>query len=330
MKTLAWAVVILVACAPVPARGEDDNVALEVKGYIVAAHPVQIAPAVGGLLTWLDPKLQEGAIYKKGDKLAVIDPRIYEARVQAARGALQAAEVNLQEVDTGSALQQIQAEKALLRNRVARLDLARLDERNKRAAGSGLAREELEKATLMVAAEQAAVEQQKQVVDKLETSLKERRIGMRAILQETQASFQEAETNLRYCTIVSPIAGTILSKKVEIGTYVNPLAFQTPAWLADMADLKDLEVEIDLPERDTGRVKPGLRCRIFPDAGQNDAAFRKAHPDGYAGVVVRRMPTANRAKGAVTWRIKVEIPDSEQPGEFLIPDMGALVSVRPM
>ena len=177
-------------------------------------------------------------------------------------------------------------------------------------------------------AEQAGVEQQKQVVEKLETSLVERRLVTRAEVQQAEAALREAETNLSYCTITAPFSGTILSRKAEVGSYINPLAFGVPGYLCEMADLKDLEVEVDILERDSGRVKPGQKCRIMPEAGTTDEAFRKAHPDGYAGIVTRRLPTANRAKGAVSIRIKIEIPEAEQPGEFLVPDMAVLVSVR--
>ena len=43
---------------------------LEAKGYVIAAHQIQISPQVGGEIVWLDPNFKEGAIYKKGDKLA--------------------------------------------------------------------------------------------------------------------------------------------------------------------------------------------------------------------------------------------------------------------
>jgi HlyD family secretion protein len=50
------------------------------------------------------------------------------------------------------------------------------------------------------------------------------------------------------------------------------------------------------------------------------------HPQGYSGLVSRRLPVANRSKGAVTVRVKVDFPAKEKSGEFLLPDMGVLVS----
>ena len=63
----------------------------------------------------------------------------------------------------------------------------------------------------------------------------------------------------------------------------------------------------------------------MPESGQRDEEFLKVHPQGYTGVVSRRMPVANRAKGAITVRVKIEIPETEKSGESLSPDMGMLV-----
>src|SRR5205823_156936 len=58
---------------PPVAAGE---VALDNKGIVTAPHQIQISPQVGGEIVWLDPDFREGAVYKKGDPLAVIDPVI--------------------------------------------------------------------------------------------------------------------------------------------------------------------------------------------------------------------------------------------------------------
>ena len=161
---------------------------------------------------------------------------------------------------------------------------------------------------------------------KLEESLVEQRAVAKAQVLSAQANVQQADKQLKNCTITAPTTGIILSKKAELGGYVNPLAFGAAGYLCEMADLKDLEVELDIPERRHQPRDTGPACRIVPEAGQHDEAFLKTHPNGYAGVVSRRMPVANRAKGAVTVRVKVDIPDSEPSGEYLLPDMGVLVS----
>jgi HlyD family secretion protein len=302
------------------------DVVLDAKGYVIAAHQIQLSPQVGGEIIWLDPRFKEGAIYKKGDRLAEVDPVIYQAQVKSAEANLRVAQTNLTQVESGSTLKEIAASRAQLKNLVARLELSRIDERNKRLAGNATSRDDMEKALVQITVDQAAEEAQQQTLTKLEVSLEEQRQVAKAQVAASQAALEQAQKQLRNCTILAPTTGVILTKKAELGGYVNPLAFGAAGYLCEMADLRDLEVELDIQERDIARVKPGQRCRIMPEAGQNDDEFRKTHPDGYAGVVSRRMPVANRSKGAITVRVKIDIPDHEPGGEYLRPDMGALVS----
>ena len=84
MKTLTIVITVLTLFVPWTSGQGPDGAALEVKGYVAAVHPVQLSPAIGGPVIWLDPNFREGALYKKGQRLAVIDPRLQEARVQSA------------------------------------------------------------------------------------------------------------------------------------------------------------------------------------------------------------------------------------------------------
>ena len=77
----------------------SGKVVLDGKGYVIAAHQIQLSPQVGGEIIWLNPTFKEGAFYKKGERLAEIDPVIYQAQVKSARAALQIAEVNLRQAD---------------------------------------------------------------------------------------------------------------------------------------------------------------------------------------------------------------------------------------
>jgi multidrug resistance efflux pump len=86
--------------------------------------------------------------------------------------------------------------------------------------------------------------------------------------------------------------------------------------VCDMADLADLEVDLEIPEREISKLKVGQPCRVKADA----------FPDRtYDGVLDRIMPIANRAKSIVNVRVKVKLKD-EKPGTYLKPEMGAVVS----
>ena len=124
-----------------------------------------------------------------------------------------------------------------------------------------------------------------------------------------------AQTYLDWCTIHAPINGTILERLVNPNELVVPQSFgggngPSTAFLA-MADLTDLQVEIDLNEADTPKVHMKQRCRISPEA----------YPDKkYGGYVAEIAPEANRSKG--TLQVKVQI---ENPDRFLTPELTAKV-----
>ncbi len=308
-----------------PAASTGD-VVLDSKGYIIAAHQIQLSPQVGGEIIWLDPNFKEGAVYKKGARLAEIDPVLFAAQLDSAKAAQRVAETNLAQAETGSAVKDILTAKEQLKNLAARLDMSRIDERYFNAAGFAITQHDKDKATAQVRVDQTAYQQQVAAITKMETALDEQRKVAKANVLSAKANVAQAQKQLDNCTIIAPTSGIILSKKAELGGYVNPLAFGAAGYLCEIADLKDLEVELDIQERDISRVHPGQKCRIMPEAGQHDEAFLKTHPNGYDGVVSRRMPVANRAKGAVTVRVSVDIPEQETSGEYLLPDMGTLVS----
>ncbi|MCS7048036.1 MAG: efflux RND transporter periplasmic adaptor subunit [Verrucomicrobiae bacterium] len=124
-----------------------------------------------------------------------------------------------------------------------------------------------------------------------------------------------AETYLNWCTIRAPIDGVILERLVDPNELVAPQSFggtrgPSTAFVA-MADLNDLQVEVDLNEADVSKVRLGQRCRISPEA----------YPEKrYRGYVAEIAPEANRAKGTLQVKVQVEKPD-----EFLTPELTARV-----
>jgi multidrug resistance efflux pump len=290
----------------------------ESKGYVIPVHQIQISPQVGGEIIWLakEPKFEEGAVYKKGAILAEVDPVIYKARLESANAALAVAKVNLQEVEKGSALREIEAAEATLKNMAARLELSKIDERNKRESGVATSRDEREKAIVQITADVAAHNSQLRMLEKLKVSREERLLVARAQVLKAQADIDEADKQLKNCTITAPVTGVILTKKAELGGYVNPLAFTTAGYLCEMADLNDLEMDMSIQERDIAKIHVGQKCRIRPEA------FPKRL---YDGKVSRLMPIADQSKGTITVRVKVDLKQDETPGKYLKPQMSGTV-----
>jgi len=309
------------------APASAGEVVHEARGYVIPTHSIQISPQVGGEVVWLDPNFKEGAVYNKGAKLAEIDPVIYAAQLKSAEAALRVAEVNLQQVETGSTLKDIEAAESLLKNLAGKLELSQLDERFNRAAGSGASRADMEKSIVQVKVDQAALEQQRQTLAKLKLLLVEQRLLGRAQVQKAQADREQAAKQLKNCTISAPTTGIVLTKKVELGGYVNALAFGAAGYLCEMADLRDLEIDLNIQQRDIDKVREGQDCIVKPEAFANSESFKQKHPDGYHGRVSRLMPVADRSKGSVSVRVAIDrdqVPP-EEAGFYLKPDMSVLV-----
>jgi multidrug resistance efflux pump len=305
------------------------DVLLESRGYVIAAHSIQLSPQVGGEIVWLDPDFREGAVYKKGATLAEIDPVIYKAQLKSAMAAREVAKTNLWQVenDNGSTRKEIEAMEAQVKNLAARLEMSQLDESFNRAAGSGASRSDLEKSIIQVKIDQAGLESQRRTLAKLKAAQKEQLLVCKAQLQRAEADVEQATKQLKNCTMTAPTTGIILSKKAELHGYVNPLAFGATGYLCEMADLADLEVDLSIQERDIDKVLDSEDCVVRPEAFANSATFKKKHPDGYSGRISRVMPIADRSKGAISVRVAIDreqIPEKEV-GLYLKPDMSVLV-----
>ena len=145
----------------------------------------------------------------------------------------------------------------------------------------------------------------------------ERIDAARAEYDAAAARLRQSQWKLDNCVIKSPVTGVILTKKAELGSLINPVVGGVSTNLCDIADLRKLEVDLEVNERDIRRVRLNQMCRVRADA----------YPErSYDGYVERMMPTANRAKSIVPVRIKVVPRDDETQGQYLKPEMGVTVT----
>lgn len=301
---------------------------LESKGYIVPFQTRQVSPEVGGRLEVVNPWLEEGVYFEKGTPLAYIQDVEYRADYERAAAILAEARSRLEELERGNRVEEIeQAIKAFEENE-AQLSLAQKDLRRTEDLYSrgSMTRQELDKASSDVVRLQAAGRRLKASLDLWQAGPREEvKVQARARVSQASADVARAKYRLDNCVIRAPVSGIILSKKAEEGNLVNPVAFNVSATLCEMADLSNMEVDLAIQEREIARLEVGMPCLIVPEAYRNHEPFKQKHPRGYTGVLVRRMPIADRSKGSVSVRVKVDIPPGEE-GIYLLPEMGAIVT----
>jgi multidrug resistance efflux pump len=316
------------------AEAATGEVVLQAKGYVTPLHLIQISPKVGGQLIEINPRFEEGEAFKKGELLARIESDDYKAEYEQALAAWEAARKRYEDLERTLPEEIAQAEADLEETRENATQLKLELARNKRLTlGNAMAQQDYERTKYSYDATLARIRRQEASL----RMIKDKRGNLRVLaakfdMKQAEAIKNKAELRYRWTEIRAPIDGTILSKKAELYNIVNPSAFSSgiSASLCEMADLREIEIDLSIQERDVASVKPGQRCLVMPEAYQNDREFLARHPQGYAGFVSRLMPTADRAKGAVPVRVRIRREDipPDEAGKYLRPDMGALVSFK--
>jgi HlyD family secretion protein len=129
-----------------------------------------------------------------------------------------------------------------------------------------------------------------------------------------QAAVIKDQTNIGYCTIKAPVAGTVISRAVDVGQTVAA-SFATPNLFVIGKDLTKMQVLATIDEADIGGVNDGQPAMFTVDAFP-DMQFR--------GVVgqVRLQPTTTN--NVVTYTVVVNVPNDDMK---LLPGMTANITI---
>jgi HlyD family secretion protein len=87
----------------------------------------------------------------------------------------------------------------------------------------------------------------------------------KAAVREAQAALNSDQTNLAKASIVSPISGMVLSRKIDPGQTVAA-NFQSPVLFVVAQNLAKMELEADVDEADVGSIAQGQRASFSVDA----------------------------------------------------------------
>jgi HlyD family secretion protein len=306
---------VLRVSAPTTAAS-GDSVVLNATGYIVAAHKIQVASKVLGRVAWIG--VDKGDKVKEGQVIVRLEDDEYRAQLQQAKGQLMALEARLAELETGSRPEEIARAKAELEEAKANAANAKVNlGRTQKLASDGvLSKQALDDA-------QSRFEREEARVAALERTYELARIGprkeqidaVRGQIVQAKGSVDFFETQLQNTLIKAPVTGTILERVVEKGEFVTTSFVGergAKGFVVSLADLRDLEVELDINQNDFAKLGPKQRGVITTDA----------YPDRkYEGVIDEISPEANRQKATVQVKVKVVNPD-----EFLRPEMNASVA----
>jgi RND family efflux transporter MFP subunit len=272
--------VIVTASADHGGKGNAGGAATSVtaNGYVVARTRAAVSSKVPGRLAYLG--VSEGSFVSNGDIIGRLENGDYEAQVAEATANLASSRAQLTEAEADRDQQQHDA----MRLRDIRKQNPQL-----------VSQQEVDAAETRLATAEARVK------------------AAGARVTAADASLRYARVNLANTEIRAPFTGTVLRKEAEVGEVVAPSVGGglTRGAVVTMADLKSLEVEVDVNEAYIARLHGGQGARITLDA----------YPDtSFTGRVRQIIPTADRQRATV--QVKVAIVDRDSR---ILPEMGARV-----
>ena len=292
------------------------GVVLSASGYVVAHHKIAVGAKVMGRVAWIG--VEKGDRVQQGQVLVRLEDQEFRAQVNQARANLAAAQARLDQLRAGSRPQEKLKDKAAVAQAEANLKNAEAEyDRAAQLYPAGIiSKAELDRAIAQRDAARAALEAARQSWTMTDIGPRTEEISAGAAqVKQMQAALDYANTQLAATEIKAPVTGTVLERIVERGEMVTPSAMGESGArtsVVSLADLNDLQIELDISQQDFARLKMAQRAEIIPEAFQN---LR------YSGFIAEIAPEANRAKATVQVKVKVENPD-----EQLRPEMNARVN----
>jgi HlyD family secretion protein len=289
---------------------------LNATGYIVAAHKIELAAKVVGKVAWIG--VDKGDHVREGQALVRLEDDEYRAHLLEAQGQLNNLKAHLAELENGSRPEEIAKAKADWAQARATEENAHVTlVRTRALAVDGvMAKQALDDAQAKYDSADANAASLEKAYELVRLGPRHEQIdAMRAQVRQAQGTVDYAQTQLDNTIIRAPISGAILERNVEKGEFVTTGFVGdkgAKGYVVSLADLNDLQVELDISQNDFAKLGARQPAVVTTDAFPG----RK-----YKGFIEEIAPEANRQKATVQVKVKVQEPD-----DYLRPEMNASVA----
>jgi len=255
----------------------DVTETVQSTGTLEAIRVFPVGSQVSGLVK--DTYVDFNSIVQKGQLIAEIDPTLLQVQVD-----IQRANILRQEGDIANQKVQLEQDQRQL-------------ERTKELHAKGLVTElQREQAELTVRNRQAQI------------------TSAERSLVSTNANLAQAELNVSYTKIYSPVTGVVVNRHVDIGQAVQS-SMSSPQFFTIATDLRELRLTAGVDESEIGRVRRGMPVRFTVDTYES-AEFE--------GVVDSVRLNATNQNNVVTYPVRITVPN---PDLRLKPSMTATVRI---
>ncbi len=135
-------------------------------------------------------------------------------------------------------------------------------------------------------------------------------LAQKASLEVSKADVENAQLNLTYATIKSPVNGTVIKKNIEVGQTVAA-SLSSPTLFIIAEDLSNMQIIADVDESDIGKIK-----------NDQDVTFNvPAYPDKvFNGKVSQIRLQPETVSNVVTYNVVIKTTNSDG---ILLPGMTA-------
>ena len=260
-----------------PVERGDVRVLISATGTLRATTTVAVGSQVSGQVQSVAVDFNDRVA--KGQAIAMLDPAPFRTRLKQAQADLASARASVNEAQATQ--RNAEADYGRKSDLLARQLIARSD--------ADLAMAFREQARARVASAQAAV-------------------------QQRQAGVDNAQLDVAYTVIRSPVDGVILLRAVEPGQTVAA-SFQTPVLFQIAEDLAQMQIDLSIDEADVGQIKEGLPVSFTVDA----------FPDRqFSGEVKQVRLSATSNASVISYPVVVQVDNADQS---LLPGMTASAEI---
>jgi HlyD family secretion protein len=282
----------------------------------VAAHRIEVASKVVGRVAWIG--VEKGDKVKAGQVLVRLEDDEYRAQLDQMKGQLANLQAKLAELEHGSRPEEIAVARANVNQAKADLEnaLVTLNRTKTLVAQGVMAKQALDDAQAKYDSALAHVNSLQKTLELATLGPRQEQIdAMRGQVTQAKGALAYAETQHQNTVIRAPVTGTVLERAVEKGEFLTTMFVGdkgAKGYVVALADLNDLEVELDISQNDFAKLH----------ARQKGIVTTDAFPDRkYDGIIYEISPEANRQKATVQIKVKIQNPD-----DYLRPEMNASVA----
>jgi len=243
-------------------------------GTLEAEEVVNIGSQVSGRIVEFgkdrrspDKTVDYESVVEKGDLLARIDPTFYEVSLEQSKATFEQSKANLMQYE------------------------AKLKQ----------AEQEWKRAKSLLPQKAIADTDYDTAVYSYESAKANVALG-KAAIQQNEAAVRLAKVNLDYCTITSPVRGTIIDRRVNIGQTMAA-SLSAPSLFLIAKDLTEMQVWASVNEADIGRIRGRAEVPVqFTVDAYPGETFR--------GKVIQVRQNAQMTQNVVTYMVIVATENS--------------------